>query len=166
VHNAQHGCDWCFCTAWWVPTWSGWGERSAAVNLRVREQLLESNISDGYLLFRDSAPLGWAQVFQRDAFPKLVAQFQLEPAPTIMAITCFLIIPEARNQGLGEKFLRLILERLKEDGYHTVQAFPKAEASLPPEDQWTGRLNGYLRAGFQIIKTVGDRHVVQFEFNH
>ena len=29
LHSKKNGEGWCCCVASWVPTWDGWGERSA-----------------------------------------------------------------------------------------------------------------------------------------
>ena len=48
-----HGGGPCHCVAWWVPTWEGWSERSAADNARLRRGLFDANVHDGYLIYRD-----------------------------------------------------------------------------------------------------------------
>lgn len=62
VHSEKYGCGWCFCVAWWVPTWEGWSERTREQNRELRETLLESGEYDGYILYGDEHPIGWCQV--------------------------------------------------------------------------------------------------------
>jgi hypothetical protein len=50
VHSAANGADWCFCSAWWLPTWEGWGERSAEENHTVRQTQFDQGIFDILIL--------------------------------------------------------------------------------------------------------------------
>ena len=90
LHSEENGCGWCCCVAWWVPTWEGWGDRSANENRALREKLFKQGEYDGYLLYVDDEPVGWCQVGPRDRLEKLVGQFSLAPDPSAWAITCFL----------------------------------------------------------------------------
>ncbi|HEY3251060.1 MAG TPA: GNAT family N-acetyltransferase [Ignavibacteria bacterium] len=139
---------WCNCTAWWVKTWDGWGDRTAEENLMLREELFDKGEYDGYLLYIDNTPIGWCQCVKRDRLEKLTNQFNLTPSPDAWAITCFLIKPQFRKQGLSQKFLDLILNDLEKNGIKHVQAFPKCGFNLPDGEVWTGPENIYLKAGF------------------
>jgi hypothetical protein len=61
LHSGANDAGLCFCVAWWVPTWYGWGERSAAENRQLRESLCARGEHDGYLLYVDDMPAGWCQ---------------------------------------------------------------------------------------------------------
>jgi GNAT superfamily N-acetyltransferase len=74
----------------------------------------------------------------------------LEPDPAIWAITCLLIAPPFRKQGLTHRFLQVILSDLKRKGVRRVQAFPRRGEELPDEDVWTGPERLYRRAGFTL----------------
>ena len=47
LHSAANDAGWCYCAAWWVPSWHGWGERTAAQNRALREQLCVRGEYDG-----------------------------------------------------------------------------------------------------------------------
>ena len=93
VHSEANEANWCYCVAWWVPTWEGWGQRTADENLTLRESLFQLGEYDGYLLYVDGEPAGWCQCGPRDRLPKLLEEYRLEPDPEVWAITCFLIAP-------------------------------------------------------------------------
>lgn len=152
LHSAAHGADWCFCAAWHVPTWEGWGERTAAENRAVRESLLDRGEYDGYLLYVDDEPAGWCQVGPRDRLPKLVGQFGLTPDAEAWAITCFLIAPAQRGQGLAGQLLRAVLADLRARGVRYVEAFPKRGADLDALDLWNGPEGMFRRAGFRVVQ--------------
>lgn len=155
----------CFCTAWWVPTWAEWGERSAQDNQQLREELLARGEYDGYLLYADGRAVGWCQVGRRDRLPKLVGQFALAADDSMWAITCFQIDPEMREQGLAGRLLAGVLDDLRQRGATSVQAYPKIDAALPAHNQWTGPIALYAQAGFHYIRDNKTRAIFQFDLD-
>jgi GNAT superfamily N-acetyltransferase len=151
VHSAANGADWCYCAAWWVPTWDGWGERSAKQNRELRSSLLERGEYDGYLLYVDNSPAGWCQVGPRDRLSKLVEQFQLRHDADTWAITCFLIAPSYRRQGMSSYMLDAVVEDLRDSGVRRIEAFPRRGAELDEAELWNGPEDLFLEAGFEVV---------------
>lgn len=133
--------------AWWVPTWDGWGARTAEENRALREALFERGEYDGYLLYDDASPVAWCQVGPRDRLTKLTEQLALPPDPGVWAITCFQINPDRRRQGLARHLLADVLADLRTRGVACVQAFPRRGANAPGE-LWTGPEALYVAVGF------------------
>jgi GNAT superfamily N-acetyltransferase len=152
LHSEENGCGWCFCAAWWVPTWEGWSDRIVEENRELRNELLEQGHYDGYLLYSEDQPIGWCQVGKTGRLEKLVEQFSLFEVKEAWAISCFLIAPQFRGQGMASFMLKEIIEDLQGRGAESVLAFPKAETGLDQLDMWNGPLAMYLEAGFSIWK--------------
>lgn len=150
VHNKEHGHGWCFCVGWWAPTWEAWSRRSAEENRKMREQLFDSNQYDGYLMYDEDRPIGWCQVLPRDFLHKLRLEYKLEPDLEIYAISCFVIIPEYREIGLGRYMLSEVLKDLKKRGVKHVQAFPRRGPKLAVDDLWTGPEKFFEKAEFTL----------------
>ncbi len=146
VHSGE--CGWCYCCAWWTPTWDGWTKRSDEDNRQFRLDLFKKGEFDGYILYVENQPVGWCQVGKRDRLTKLVKQNKLEPNPEIWAITCFVIRPEFRRQGMASYMLKVILEDLKKRDVTVVEAYPKRTESTESGEHWKGPENMYIRAGF------------------
>ena len=163
IHDERQGCGWCACAAWWVPTWEGWGERTAEQNRALRASLIEQGEYDGYILYVDETPAGWVQVGARDRLLKLVTQFGLEPDPGTWAITCFLILPDWRGHGLARALLAGVLDDLPKRGATRVEAFPKRGVDLDALDLWNGPESMYLLAGFRVLREHSDRPVLAME---
>ena len=163
LHSAAHEAGWCFCTAWWVPNWEGWGERTADENRALREELLQRDEYDGYLLYVEGEPAGWCQVGPRDRLQKIVRQFDLPPAPATWAITCFLIAPAWRGQGLASELLQAVLADLGTRGARRVEAFPRRGAELDALDLWNGPEGMFLRAGFRVVREDAARPVLALD---
>lgn len=137
--------------AWWVPTWEGWGERTAAENVALREALCDGGEYDGYLAYDGDEPVGWCQVGPRDRLEKLVRQLGLDPDPETWAFTCFLVAPSHRHRGVARALLQHALDDLRASGVARVEAYPRGGEALEPEDAWTGPAALYLREGFARI---------------
>jgi hypothetical protein len=161
VHNSACCGDWCYCTAWWVPTWDGWGERTDEQNRAVREDLFAQSIFDGYLLYVNDEPKGWCQVGQRDRLEKLIRVYTLEPDPNVWAITCFSIHPDLRGEGLSHLMLQEVLKDLKNTGVVKVQAFPHLGENLTKGDIWTGPETVFIQAGFKFVRTDEKRPILE-----
>ena len=139
----------CFCVAWWVETWEGWGRRSAEENQAFRDRLLEAGTFDGYLAYDGDIAVGWCQALPRDRLLKIRIQFHLEPDPATWAIGCFLIHPEHRRRGVARRLLAEILNDLPGRGARRVEAYPKRVAGGDDGDFWNGpeallRANGFV----------------------
>ena len=143
---------WCFCAAWWVPTWDAWGERTAAQNRQVREGLCARGEYDGYLLFVDQEPAAWCQVGRRDRLAKLVESLGLDKDPEVWAITCFMVAPRYRRQGLASCLLKEVLSDLVSRGVKRVEAYPKRGEPTGEGELWTGPEAMYRAAGFELAR--------------
>jgi GNAT superfamily N-acetyltransferase len=164
LHSAANDCGSCACVAWWVPTWDGWGERTAEENRALRRELFRRGEYDGYLAYAGDTPIGWCQVGPRDRLAKLVAQFRLAADPGCWAITCFLVAPGHRRRGAARELLALVLADLRRLGVARVEAYPRAGNLEDPLDLWTGPRSLYVEQGFTVIREDARRTVMQLEF--
>jgi GNAT superfamily N-acetyltransferase len=152
LHSDANGCDWCQCVAWWVPTWDGWGERSADENRALRQSLFDGGEDDGYLLHAEGEPVGWCQVGPRDRLAKLVAEYRLTPEPDVWAATCLLLVPQVRGRGWARLLLEEIIRDLPNRGAAALEAYPRRGDDLPAEAIWTGPESLFLSLGFEMIQ--------------
>ncbi|MEZ4648453.1 MAG: HAD family phosphatase [Candidatus Eisenbacteria bacterium] len=153
AHCGEGG--WCQCVAWWVPSWAGWGDRSAAENRALRDDLFAHGEYDGYLLYADGAPVGWMQVGTVGRLEKLWNSYRLDElsvTPNDLAISCAFLLPKFRGRGHLHRFLELVLERIGADSKARVLAFPRTGAELPDDDVWTGPERAFLGQGFQVLR--------------
>jgi GNAT superfamily N-acetyltransferase len=151
VHSVANECGWCYCVAWWVPDWEGFGDRTATQNRTLREDLFRRGEHDGYLARVGGRPVGWCQVGLRDRLVKLVRQMGLDPSPGTYAITCFQVVPRHRRSGVASSLLAGVLEDLRSRGARRVEAYPRRGEHLAPGELWTGPLEMYERQGFSPV---------------
>ncbi|MHC4778092.1 MAG: GNAT family N-acetyltransferase [Planctomycetota bacterium] len=163
LHGDAHGGGWCYCVAWWVPTWEGWIERTAAQNREFRERLFAEGNHDGFLLYTDGAPVGWCQVGPRDRLEKLVRQFDRPPDPDAWAITCFFVASDHRRRGVASELLKQVLAQLKAKGVKRVEAYPNTSGTDEEGEHWTGPPSLYEGAGFHELEGGPKRSVMVLE---
>jgi GNAT superfamily N-acetyltransferase len=143
-----------------VPTWEGWGDRSSADNLALRQTLFRQGIHDGYLLFADGVLAGWVQAWKRNAFAKLATQFGVAAADDAWMIGCVLILPEFRAQGVAREALSLIVDDLRLRGAKSIDAFPKRGAAEAGE-LWNGPESTYAKLGFVVVRDDAKRPLLR-----
>lgn len=163
LHDEAHGAGWCRCVAWWVPTWDGWGDRTAEQNLALRCSLHARGEHDGLLAFVGDEPVGWVQAGPRDRLLKLVAQLRLEPDPGAWAATCFLVSPAHRRQGVAATLLRGAVDAARAAGATRVEGYPRVGPSLEADDAWTGTEALFERECFVRVRAGDPRSVYALE---
>lgn len=160
LHDGCEDGGWCRCVAWWVPSWQGFGDRSAEANRTLRADLFARGDYDGYLAFQGGEPVGWCQVGPRDRLAKLASQYELESDPATWAITCFKVIPLCRRAGVATKLLEAVLEDLPSRGALRVEAFPRRTEDDDAMELWTGPMALFARAGFHVVHDDATRPVL------
>lgn len=150
IHCEANKAGWCYCVAWWTPTWDNWGSRTAEENRSLREKLFDQGEWDGYLMYVDDEPVGWCRCGPRDRLTKLCQQYDLTLNPEVWVVTCFVIVPAYRGQGLLHQFFAEVLKDLKRRRIRYVQGFPRRGEDLMTDDLWTGPEMLFQKAGFKV----------------
>ncbi|MDH5333462.1 MAG: GNAT family N-acetyltransferase [Thermoleophilia bacterium] len=159
LHSERNGAGWCHCVAWWVPTWDGWGERTAAENAGLRGALCDRGEYDGLLALVGDEPAGWCQLGPRDRLAKLVAQLALEPDGAAWAVTCFLVVPAWRRRGVATALLARAVEVARDEGATHLEGYPRDGGRLADGEAWTGTTSLFASAGFACVRESGPRSV-------
>jgi GNAT superfamily N-acetyltransferase len=154
----QHGGQ-CWCSAWWVPTWEDYLEATPDQRRVVRDGVFGRGEHDGYLAYVAGAPVGWMQAGPRDDLPKIAETFDLEPDPSVWAVSCFTVLAPYRGQGLAHGFLAAVLDDLRERGVTAVEGYPVHGTGHQADDVWTGPESMFAKAGFTELRR-GPRRAV------
>lgn len=151
--EALHGtAGRCFCVAWWVETWEGWGQRTAEENRARRTGLIDAGTFDGYLAFADENAIGWCQALPRDRLLKVRRQFDLAADDATWAIGCFFIHPDRRRRGVARRLLGAVLDDLPDRGAKRVEAYPKRIPNADAGELWNGPETLFRAHGFVTLK--------------
>jgi GNAT superfamily N-acetyltransferase len=129
----------------------------------LRGDLFAQNVHDGFLIRSGGALSGWCQAWRRDAFAKLQTGFGFPKDEFAWMIGCLYIKPEFRKQGVAREALRLVVEALRADGAHSIDAFPKRNVA-GDGDLWNGPESSFLGLGFRVVRDDPKRPVLRLTF--
>ncbi len=162
-HNTE--CDYgpCYCMYWWVDP-DGWEGLSATEKLLMRNRMSAEGRFDGYLLYGGDTVEAWCQCARRDEFPHICELFDGKPEAGVWAVTCFLVKKGMRHKGIMERMLDLVLEDLRGQGAHAVEAYPRRLEAFDEMYAWTGPEQSYVDKGFRFIKYIEGRCVYRYDF--
>lgn len=106
----------CLCTAYHGADLAEPGPPRAC-----RDRLLREGVSDGVLLCEDEAPLAWCQFGPLDSFAAIARRPPVTDGT--WAVTCMVVVPEARGRGLAHALLEAVLAEVRTRGARRVLAF-------------------------------------------
>jgi GNAT superfamily N-acetyltransferase len=106
----------CACTAW-----HGLGAEREGEAWACRARFAEADAPDGFLLYDGEAPVAWAQCAPCHAFSLLRGRPGYEP--DAWALTCVVVPPERRREGLAHAFVARLVEHLSDAGVRKLYAF-------------------------------------------
>jgi GNAT superfamily N-acetyltransferase len=142
----------CFCMYWYLPDGKDWSKVPAAENRRGREALLKQGGYDGYLAYVEGKVAAWCQVGPRDRLVHLRRRLVLKADPAVWAISCFYVLPEHRRTKVATRLLRHALAELKAQGVKRVEAYPRREEEITPDEMWNGPEPMLAREGFKVVR--------------
>jgi hypothetical protein len=152
---------WCWCVAWEVETWTGWGNRTEEENRSLREALWKQNKYNGYILYEGRAAIGWCKVGPSKEWPKFCEEAGVPASDAIYAFTCFGLKPKYQGKGSTHFLLSEIIKDLCSKGVKNFVSFPrKGEGRRAPGEVWTGPSSLFVKAGFRVIRETDRRKVM------
>ena len=105
----------CFCTAYLAP-----GDLGPEAREAIRARRLDSGPADGYLLYREGRAVAWCQCGPWSEFGYLARKEP--PVPGAWVVTCMVVDPDLRGQGLAHALLAEVLPELARRGAPYVLA--------------------------------------------
>jgi GNAT superfamily N-acetyltransferase len=130
------------------------------------KQLAEEKIF-GYLAFDGSAPVGWCNAGNMDAY--IINDFQFIPdfarkntCGKTMSVVCFAIAPDHRGKGVASALLERVIADAKADGYAAVEGYAVVQKECVYYD-FKGPIHLYEKAGFVEAARVDDKVVMRKE---
>jgi aminoglycoside 6'-N-acetyltransferase len=116
-----------------------WGDPSTELAL-IEEDLANAAMRQ-WIVSHDNRPFGYAQAYEVHAWP----QPHLAELPQgAMAVDAFIGVPQMIGQGHGAGFLRLLAEKLLDDGAPLIVIDPALENSRARR--------AYRKAGFRDLR--------------
>jgi ribosomal protein S18 acetylase RimI-like enzyme len=131
-----------------------WKERTLEQNRTASCERIARGTMDGWLAYAEGQTVGWCNAGARQLIAGLFDT--VEPlADRIGAISCFVVAPAFRGQGLATALLQAACEGLHARGFEWAEAYPRSAAANAAE-QHHGSLTMYRAAGFEIVAREDD----------
>ncbi len=154
VMGEKGGCGGCWCMLWRLSKKemdAGMGDG----NRRAMKRLFDAGQVPGLVALSGDEAVGWVQIDERSAFPRLASSRVLKPvddAP-VWSVSCFLVDKRFRRQGLSVALLKAAADWAFDRGAAIVEGYPidTPKAKYPPVYAWTGFAGTYREAGFEEV---------------
>jgi len=166
-HDAFGGNpDWegCYCReGHWAGTDSAADSESREHNKQVVTGLIAGGEHTGLLAFEDGKVVGWchAEPLSMMQNPDYRMDRTDEELAAIGGIVCFNLAESHRRQGLPGVLLRAAVERFRDRGLSTAEAYPWKEPSPRPGRNYLGTVHLYEIHGFKAVGEHGDAVVMR-----
>jgi len=136
--------------------------RTGAESRELMAGLIGAGQVTALLAFADGRAVAWCNYGETTRLAGLVRKLGLEAADHagVGSVACFVIGSRYRRHGIGERLLEAACERLAERGCSAVEAYPRREPASDA-DAYRGRLQMYLKAGFEPYREAGRTLVVR-----
>jgi len=154
VMGEKGGCGGCWCMLWRRSKKemdAGMGEG----NRRAMKRLFDAGQVPGLVAYRQGEAVGWIQVDERRAFPRLEASRVLRPLDDkeVWSVSCFLVDKRFRRQGLSLLLLEAACDFAAARGARILEGYPidTPKRDYPPVFACTGFVGAYRAAGFTEV---------------
>ncbi|MCP5075524.1 MAG: GNAT family N-acetyltransferase [Rhodobacteraceae bacterium] len=154
VMGKKGGCGGCWCMLWRRSKKemdAGMGEN----NRQAMKSIFERGHVPGLIAWHQKEAVGWIQVDERSAFPRLGSSRVLKPVDDkpVWSISCFFINKRFRRKGLSGELLRAACRFAGEKGATILEGYPidTPKNKYPAVYAWTGFLGAFREAGFEEV---------------
>lgn len=152
---------WCYCTFYHLGRADEErieaehkGNFSRDVLRNVAIELIRTGTLNGYLAYRNGSVVGWLNAADKRNYKKIVESAELweegDETPT-KAITCFIVAPDARRQGVATALLDRAVSDAKAEGFARIEAYP-GKGELDCFRHYHGHPEMYEKCGFERYK--------------
>lgn len=163
----RRGADACWCQRFRQPTET---DRRA----ELRREIETAEIPVGLVAYAENAPVGWTRVVPRSTLPGVSAnralQRLLPEDPSAWWLSCFVVRPDQRGEGIGIDLLRAAAEWARSHGASVLDGHPVDTALLTGRVSasavFTGTVSMFRAAGFtELGRSYPSRPVMRRRFD-
>lgn len=150
--------DWADCYCQWPFEEPGEGEAGdddipegfdvGAYNRGLACKRIDERTMRGFLALRQGRIIGWCAAGARERYTQL-GDILRDGTRSVGSVMCFVVAPEARNQGIGPALLDAAVETFRAEGLAIAEAYPRRDA-VSESRKFHGSIGMYLAAGFAV----------------
>ena len=118
--------DWagCYCVFnQFAGSEADWMATTARQNRAAALRMIQDGSMKGYLAYADGKVVGWCNANDKRAYPHF-SQVGDDGDSRVYAVTCFVIDPSHRRQGIARALLRRAMGDAAAAGYDSFEAYP------------------------------------------
>lgn len=146
----------CYCYFHLFPgSGDEWERTTASENRPAMTACIARGDQQGLLAYREGHVIGWCQANRTSELPGFYRRWDGLDAPAAAeetgVVTCFVVAPSERGQGLARRLLDAACERFREQGLRRIEAYPRKDADNAARS-YHGSLQMYLDAGFEPVR--------------
>ena len=132
-----------------------WMARTPAQNRAEAERMIREGQLKGYLALADGKTIGWCNVNDKHVYPHY-SDVGEDDGASVCAVTCFVIDPEHRRQGVAKALLQQACADYVVQGYDYMESYPAVgEGSCAAH--YHGHPEMYESEGFVVHLRLEDR---------
>ncbi len=150
--------DWagCYCVFnQFAGTEAEWLATTAEQNRAAALRMISDGRMKGYLAYADGKVVGWCNANDKRVYPQF-SQVGDDGDSRICAVTCYVIDPQHRRQGIARALLRRAVADAAAAGFDYFEAFP-VEGGQTAASHYHGHPGLYASEGFAVRTQEGRR---------
>ena len=163
----------CYCVCWCSDDHRVRKDFTTAEDRRkLAAEYVKDGVIQGYLAYNDNKVVGWCNANTKAdclnciswlRFMGNVSAGKYEADKKVKSVFCFVIAPEYQRKGIASKLLARVIQDAAEEGFDFVEAYPN-KTFINMERDFTGPVEMYKKAGFEVVEELGDMAVVRKSF--
>jgi len=132
-----------------------WMATTAEQNRASALRMIAHGTMKGYLAYTDGKVVGWCNANDKRAYPHFAAVGD-DGDSRVYAVTCYVIDPLCRRQGIARALLRRAVADAADDGYDYFEAYP-IESGETQAAHYHGHPALYESEGFIVRMRLNNR---------
>lgn len=149
--------SWCYCTYYLLGkedeqriTAENSGEWTRDIPRNMAIRMIKQRELNGYLAYLEGNVVGWCNAGDKKSYKRLCENREIwdeDDDQPIKSVTCFIVAPDARRQGIASALLHRVAQDAQKQGYLVLEAYP-ASGELDCYAHYHGHPQMYLTNGF------------------
>ena len=118
----------------------------------------------GYLAYDGEHIVGWVNTNKKKYYLRLTEDlnYVTDEDNEVQGITCFIIDPKGRKEGIATNLLEHVIKSEKEDGVKYIEAYPRIDTSNCMFN-FHGYLSTFQKLGFSVYKELEEDAIVRLK---
>ncbi len=125
-------------------------------------EMIKDKTLQGYLAYDGNDIVGWVSTNRKEKYLRIMENpiYHTENDQHIQSITCFIVDPKRRKEGIATKLLEHVIKSSKDEDIKYLEAYPRIN-TYSCLFNFHGYLSTFEKLGFKIYKTLEEDAIVR-----